>query len=168
MTEWKGGKHAGNWCITDNNKYYTRIMNNRISYREYFENEEDATNWLMEMSIRFNILKNQHRIIIIKDKEYLEVLLQDKIKTFICDIEDLDYVESYTWHSKKSHNRYYVYGSTKGVKNVIFHRIICPWGNDKEWELVDHINRNGLDNRKCNLKDGSGNFNNLNQAKRKR
>ena len=54
--------------------------------------------------------------------------------------------------------------SNKTIKfpyNQKFHRLVLP-GVD----TVDHDNRNGLNNRKKNLKDGSGGVNANNQALR--
>ena len=54
--------------------------------------------------------------------------------------------------------------SNKTIKfpyNQKFHRLVLP-----EVDIVDHDNRNGLNNRKKNLKDGSGGVNANNQALR--
>lgn len=46
-------------------------------------------------------------------------------------------------------------------KNVIAHRFIA---HPEPWEVVDHINRNKKDNRRCNLRNTTQTINSLNKA----
>lgn len=64
----------------------------------------------------------------------------------IIDKEDLDRVLQYKWYYTS-----YGYATTtlKNHKNLFLHRYITKCPRNK---VVDHINHNTLDNRKCNLK----------------
>ena len=55
-------------------------------------------------------------------------------------------------------NRYAVFHRQGDHRHTGVHNIICP-----EWKEVDHINRNGLDNRRANLRDGSNGVNSKNK-----
>ena len=78
--------------------------------------------------------------------DYAEVILYDKnceeVARALIDLEDIDKVKSYKWCL--SHG----YAFNK-KNNITLHRFImdCP-----EDMVVDHINHNRLDNRKCNLR----------------
>ena len=157
--DWEGGKYAGNYKKMKSGKFCSRLMYNRNSYCKTFETENEAKKWLMDKSEEFGIVKNKFR----KTKTHIEVKLQDN-RVFLCNIEDYKYIDSYVWSSKKDRYTYYVYGTISANKSTQFHRHIKPWGDGPEWKTVDHINGNGLDNRRSNLRDGSGNINNLNQT----
>ena len=58
-------------------------------------------------------------------------------------------------------DNFYVHTASKKVISL-FHRTLRP-----EWKKIDHTNREPLDNRRSNLRDGSGPVNNTNQAKRR-
>lgn len=71
-------------------------------------------------------------------------------KFTIIDDESYCYFENHSWHVTKQGYvaRRYTYAKGK-TKIILIHRIImnCPSGL-----MVDHINRNSLDNRKSNLR----------------
>ncbi len=90
-----------------------------------------------------------------------EVLLNDS---------DLPLISPYKWYAAHNNNTWYAQswnkknGKDKGI--VLMHRIIM--GNPqptKNWE-IDHINRNGLDNRRDNLRIVSRSENIRNQSGR--
>jgi len=75
----------------------------------------------------------------------------------LVDDEDYSSVSGYKWRElKKSHKGkdYTSYaisfdGTTSKRKTILMHRIIMCAGRGEE---VDHINRDGLDNRRANLR----------------
>ena len=73
------------------------------------------------------------------------------VKNIIIDIEDLDKVTKYHWNcrAEKVNNNFYAIAHGEGNKTVLIHRLImnCPSG-----KVIDHINHDGLDNRKSNLR----------------
>lgn len=88
---------------------------------------------------------------ILVDVGYIE-LTRDQFA--VVDLEDFDEVSKYNWHANKSGNKtrdvYYAYRAEKG-KHVAMHREIMglEYGDNRQ---VDHINGDGIDNRRCNLK----------------
>ena len=70
----------------------------------------------------------------------------------IVDDEDFDYLNKWKWFAQKSGNTFYAARTIRkdGKKIQIYmHRIILNPTNGLE---IDHINRNGLDNTRCNLR----------------
>lgn len=81
-----------------------------------------------------------------------------KNKTALIDDEDFEYFNQWNWHASNSYkDKWYakrtitLYGRYGVSKSIILHREIMGLkeGDGKE---VDHINHNGLDNRKGNLR----------------
>ena len=74
-------------------------------------------------------------------------------KYAIVDPDDYERLNKYKWHAKKFKNTYYAARSIRIGKNkwlpIQMHREII---NPPDHLLVDHINHNGLDNRKANLR----------------
>ena len=96
--------------------------------------------------------KKNNNIVFLKD--YAEILIDSpkyglfKIKI---DLDDVQKIKDYNWQIRKSSSFFYVQAKVKNnIKTTMsLHRLImdCP----KEL-VVDHINHDTLDNRKCNLR----------------
>jgi hypothetical protein len=72
---------------------------------------------------------------------------------FYADEEDRDFILSKKWYHFKSHSGYYIHtylGEIRDKKKIWLHRFIMNI-NDKKL-VVDHINRNTVDNRRKNLR----------------
>ncbi len=108
-------------------------------------------------------IRNQYRYC--EDPEdgvpYIELHIRDtagKDYYSLCDVGDLPLIEDHVWctHVEKGKNVYLVTSGRIDGKRVqrSFHRSKRP-----DLPKVDHINRNGLDNRSKNLRDGSEGIN---------
>lgn len=69
-----------------------------------------------------------------------------KGKYAIVDDEDFDFLSQWKW---KYHKDNYAVRTSTGSKQVYMHREVLKTPKGK---LTDHINRNGLDNRRANLR----------------
>ena len=72
----------------------------------------------------------------------------------IVDPEDYERINKYKWNAYRGYSSYYskrkIYNRKNGSERTIYmHRYIM---NAPEEMVVDHINHNGLDNRKVNLR----------------
>jgi len=74
-------------------------------------------------------------------------------KVALVDNEDYGYLNRWKWYASKESNIYYAARHDKMSKSkrrtIRMHRIILSAPDDMQ---VDHINRNGLDNQKLNLR----------------
>lgn len=77
------------------------------------------------------------------------VELTNSHNTMICDLDVWEKVKEITWQENSSHH--YVVGRING-KQTRFHQLVLP---KKEGVLIDHKNRNRLDNRRVNLRYAS-------------
>ena len=99
---------------------------------------------------------------------YLEVELnfQNNLILMKSDLKDFELITNNIWQGFKNKNKNVIYvkrsGSKYKNKKTYFHSLVFP-----EFDEIDHINRDGLDNRRCNLRDGSNcvNANNKNIQK---
>lgn len=99
-----------------------------------------------------NLTKN---IYIVKDN-LVELMCGEK--KVLLDSDDLDKVTKYQW-SIGSHG-YATSGA--GSKQILMHRLIANL--DDTGKVIDHINRNKLDNRKSNLRICSPSENSMNKG----
>jgi hypothetical protein len=84
----------------------------------------------------------------------------------LIDEEDSSLINMYKWHlySTSRHYGLYVVAHPNKKEYYRLHRLIMQ---AKEGDIVDHINGNPLDNRKCNLRITNATGNNMNAKKRK-
>lgn len=85
-------------------------------------------------------------------------------------VDDADYpaLQVYSWCYKRCGTLQYAARGTKNnglQKTILMHRAIL---NAPDGIEVDHINGNGLDNRRCNLRLVSSSQNHFNQRKQQR
>ena len=88
----------------------------------------------------------------------------------IVDAEDAPLVLSFRWRVAKDHNTFYAYRVVPHYKRdnlpcaQAMHRFVL---NAKKGTMIDHRNRNGLDNRKSNLRYTTNLLNQGNSCLRK-
>ena len=76
-------------------------------------------------------------------------------KVAIVDDEDYDYLNQWKWYALKRHqsDTWYATRLSSGGKyvrcRIHLHRLVM---NARYGDVIDHINHDGLDNRKCNLR----------------
>jgi AP2-like factor (euAP2 lineage) len=78
----------------------------------------------------------------------------------IIDEDDYEKVNKYKWYLFKNK---YASGKVNG-KTIQLHQYI--FGQVKQGNVIDHINNNGLDNRKNNLREATNSQNSQNRAKK--
>ena len=94
------------------------------------------------------------------------ILTQGKVA--LVDDEDFDFINQFKWYAAKQNpiNNWYafrlVYINNKPA-NIMMHREIIKTPDGME---TDHINHNGLDNRRCNLRVCTNYQNQANRKKR--
>ena len=70
-------------------------------------------------------------------------------KVALVDDEDFQYLNQFKWYAHKKHINYYAYSYINN-KKILMHRLILKTPNNL---IVDHIDHNGLNNQKSNLRN---------------
>jgi hypothetical protein len=160
---------------------FVRNSKNLIKNIFYFEGKET---FKMENSIQETICVTVQRAgrpgspivythVVYNDKEYtiMKIKHNDIYVKAMIDTEDFIKVKDYTWHYiasgyightfKDDNKRKVLY-----LHNFIMDRLVFPGKGSKE--SIDHISRNGLDNRKENLHLITQSAQNINQKQKER
>lgn len=101
-----------------------------------------------------------------------EIVITKEFKVQVDD-EDFDKVSKYNWYAVKGKNTYYAYTDTRSPNNVEgkqfpMHKLILNIVNASPAILIDHIDGNGLNNQKLNLRKATNQQNCFNvEAKAK-
>lgn len=103
-------------------------------------------------NVRRQRKRNEYEII----GEYVKVKLNDT-DFMLCDIEDWEKLKKHHWYVNSVG---YAAGGTSDKGVFLFHKKVT---NTKS-EVVDHINMNKLDNRKCNLRIADKKVNSINRG----
>lgn len=85
-------------------------------------------------------------------------------KYALIDIEDIEKVKEYFWHLEKFNDDLFYVACSNNGKTLRLHTLIM---NTPKGYVIDHINHNGLDNRKCNLRICTIQENSMNTRNRK-
>lgn len=108
--------------------------------------------------------EEKNNIVIVGDLALIELT---KGHTAIIDTSDVEVVRDYKWRSAKGKGTNYVCARRKlddgRVKTIFLHRLLM---NPERGLVVDHINGEGLDNRRTNLRVVTVAQNNLNSRVR--
>ena len=91
----------------------------------------------------------------------MKKILLSKCKFAIVSDENFEWLNRWKWTADKGYSTFYAHRRDYKTREKIYmHRLIL---NAKSGEVVDHINRNGLDNRRENLRIVTPTQNNYNQ-----
>lgn len=160
--QWQGGKPAGGIYehqasievkIRQGTSGVTPIKNHikSFNYKVYGSKEAAraaAEEWRKTLSDRLDLTRNRYKIF----DDYAEVQLSRE-KTMLIDLVDIPLLSLHSW---TEHNGY----AEAAGGGPPFHRLVTGL------DMVDHINRNRLDNRRSNLRPADHKLNNNNASKR--
>lgn len=146
------------WRMSKSGKIETSIKRKTVSLSRFLFPDVPKNNKIL-LTASFDYRKSTMFTgnIYTKHDTYYTVRCYDG-QSFMIDIDDYSVAKDYTWHIDPNH-----YAISKINGRVIkLHRLImgvvdCP---DVE---IDHINRNTIDNRKCNLRIADRSLNCYNQ-----
>lgn len=116
----------------------------------------------------------EYRFVNYNNKEYVvgSILHNDVLVEFVFDKDDYDIVSQRSWHFISNNYISSTYPCSDGKRRELYlHNLVMgkiEFNGKGQKESVDHINRNGLDNRKENLRILTQSQQNINQVKKKR
>lgn len=85
--------------------------------------------------------------------DYAEIILRNKdceeVGRAIIDLEDVELCKKYKWYLRESLHTNYAIARLVGDKKIFLHRLIIDYNGPNP---IDHIDHNGLNNRRGNLR----------------
>lgn len=82
----------------------------------------------------------------------------------IVDVEDVELVERYNWNGLRGRKTWYAVAVGETGRVIALHRYLLGFPAGR---MIDHINENGLDNRRCNLRFATHSQNAANISKQR-
>lgn len=167
--KWRAGKPAG--CISKKGEVFTVRFSSPSLRKSFKSSNYDSEDECKKAAEKFRYMEADERglvrnkirnVTLTNGEKCLEVQLNDG-KSFFCDSQDKNLVEKIVWSATASGDRFYVRHSGRAkqkLRSERFHVKIT------DYTSTDHINGNGLDNRRSNLREGKGNVNARNCKKR--
>jgi len=165
--DWQVGKPTGTILFRTDNKsnatrYEVRVpIDGKVKSKSFATDKFDdakveAEKWLRDFSRENNLTRNMIRIL---DDNTIEVMLSGG-RIMKTDIQFSDLCQKYSLCSAKSGRETSEYYCTISINNKMqyFHKHIT--GNP----MTDHINRDPMDNRLCNLRKTTPKENNNNRS----
>ena len=113
---------------------------------------------------------NGYRVInnytIYEDRVELEIINTKKEKAIvIIDLDDYNKVKEYHWTIRLIDDSYYVKSTSVAIRNLMLHHFV--YKKPEKGKVIDHIDREPLNNRKNNLREVSYSVNSSNANPRK-
>lgn len=177
-SEWMGGKPAGwvndvykkGWCqiAFSSERNIPSICYTYTHHGGRIETLRKAEAMRKQISDEHGLTKNLYRYVTEPSGEvWVEVQLQEPDLLLQCEVNHLHLVEERIWTAHIGIGKKVHYAKSRESKkreqtHALFHSIAYP-----EYAQIDHIDRNGLNNRRMNIRDGSGRINANNKGKQK-
>jgi hypothetical protein len=101
---------------------------------------------------KFKSSRFENRNIIILYDDCAGIVIPNKKqgnKICLIDKEDIEKTKKYNWNVRNNKNTFYCQSTSRNNPTILLHRMLMDCPSNK---IIDHINHNGLDNRKENLR----------------
>jgi hypothetical protein len=110
-----------------------------------------------------SLASSASRILLTEGENKIKKIKLSQGKITLVDNSDFEYLSKFKWHAHERHGHWYALRTGIKGKVIRMHRVIIKANQNK---MVDHINGDGLDNRRKNLRIATQSENARNAIKR--